>query len=142
MTGYLVVQIGERLCGVPVGAVRHVVEIDRVHPAPAVHPAVVGVIAHAAAMVPLVALAGVLDRVAAGGAECSTAVLVETQGRLLALGVDGAHAVVRQQPSPKPPGWDVPWANGVARMGERLIPIVDLDIVADRLQAGSVRRPT
>ena len=54
--------------------------------------------------------------------------------RQVAFEVDDAEEVVREQPFPLPRGEDLPSAAGVARQGEALVPILDLDALGDRIR--------
>ena len=59
--------------------------------------------------------------------------LVELRGRFVALEVDDADEVVREDPLPVPRGQSLPWAGGVARQRGTLVPILDLDLLGDRI---------
>jgi len=71
----------------------------------------------------------------AEGAGVRTVVLVElgASGKQVAFEVDDVDAVVREQPLPVPRGQVLPWASGVAEQEDRLVPILDLDALGDRI---------
>jgi hypothetical protein len=50
------------------------------------------------------------------------------------LEVDDAEAVLPETPKPVPEGWRIAWASGFLE-GERVIPIVDVDVLAERLSS-------
>lgn len=138
MTGYLLVRADGLLCGLPVSAVRRVLDVGAVHAAPGGHPAFLGVMPFGGGMVPLVHLRAVLDRRSEQPPTSPTAVVVQCGGATVALGVDDAEAVVRERPEPRPAAWDLPWAVDVARQGDALVPVVDLDVVAQRLETATL----
>lgn len=133
MQGYLLVQAdGERL-GIRVGDVRAVLDAGEVAPAPGGHPAVRGVMRVRDRPVPLVDLPLLLGRGAGRPEARRTVVLVHAREGAVALAVDEAEAVVREATLPLPPSWRLPWAGGVARSAEGLIPIVDMAVLIEWL---------
>ncbi|MGH7607991.1 MAG: hypothetical protein ACREME_11695, partial [Gemmatimonadales bacterium] len=54
-------------------------------------------------------------------------------GRQVALEVDDAEAVVREDALPVPHGQSLPWAAGVAEQNGTLVPILDLDALGERI---------
>lgn len=138
MRGYLLVRTDGLLCGLPVHAVRHVLDVEKIDAAPSGHVAFLGVLPVRDRFVPFVHLRALLDRRTARPDPPPTAVVVECGGALVALGVDDAEVVVRERPEARPTGWALPWASGVARRGEHLIPVVDLAVVAERLETTTV----
>jgi hypothetical protein len=47
--------------------------------------------------------------------------------------VDEAEAIIRGEPLPLPKGESLPWASGVIRLSDGLVPLVDLEAVGERL---------
>lgn len=133
MNGYLLVRADGLQCGIPATAVQRVLDVDEVHAAPSGHAAFLGVIPFQGGMVPFVHLRAVLDRRADRPTAPPTAVVVRCGGKTVALGVDDAEAVVRERPEARPAAWQLSWASGVARREDALVPIVDLEVLADRL---------
>lgn len=137
MTGYLLVRAGAVVCGVPVRAVQSVFDVTTIYPAPAAVPAFIGVVQHGNAMVPLVDFEALLAGRPAGETPPPTAVVVRAGNAQVALGVDDAETVGREPIEARPPGWNLDWAQGVTHRAGRWVPIVDLDVVADRLRASA-----
>ena len=62
--------------------------------------------------------------------------LVDLGGRerIVALEVDDADEVVREAVLPAPPGESLPWASGVARREGTLVPILDWNVLEERIK--------
>jgi chemotaxis signal transduction protein len=141
MKGYLLVRADGKAYGLPVARVLEVGDATEVLSIPRQLPAVRGLTPLRGRLVPLVHLGAFLtgseappSTVTAGGVR--TVVLVElgASGKRVAFEVDDADAVVREQPLPVPRGQTLPWAAGVAEQeGGGLVPILDLDALADRI---------
>ena len=142
MSGYLVVVSGDRTLGLPADGVDEILQVTDVLPAPVVRAAVRGVLPVRNGLVPLVHLAAALDDTAPPATASGLAVLVRGAGRLVALEVDATDAFVREEPGPVPPAWEMSWAVGVARHDGRLVPVVDLDVLVERLRADRAGVPT
>lgn len=128
----LLVRAGDARYGLPLDGVERLVPTTAPLPAPGV-PAVRGVVDVGDRLVPLVSLPAVLSGGTPPPNVPDAAVLVRVGARRVALEVDEAIGVVGDAPDPVPAGWDLPWALGVAHDGAKLIPIVDLGVVAARL---------
>ncbi len=96
-------------------------------------PAVRGLTPLRGRLVPLVHLGALLGDRSPPAERGRAAVLVELRGRFVALEVDDADEVVREDPLPVPRGQSLPWAGGVARQRGVLVPILDLDLLGDRI---------
>lgn len=142
MRGYLLVWAEGTRVGVRVADVRQVIEVGSVTPAPSVHPAVLGVAVVAGRLTPVVHLAGLLAQSEARERRGLTVVVAQCGGSPVAFAVDDADAVVREDPEPLPSGWQLPWASGVARYEDQLIPIIDMDVVAERLSSAGAHERT
>jgi chemotaxis signal transduction protein len=108
---------------------RHVVEVMQVgtvHPVPSIEPAVRGVAAVHGRVVPVVHLGALLDAAPCPAAAGNLVVMVNVDGRRVCLEIDDAEVVVREPALPVPPGATLPWAIGVARHPEGLVPLLDL----------------
>ncbi len=138
MKGYLLIRVGEERLGLRLQDVRQVADRGEVAAAPGAHPAVLGVTRLGTQLVPLVDLGQLLHLTDRSPRPCDTVVLALCGGKPVAFQVDGADAVVRQAPEPAPGAWRLPWASGVARSPEGLIPIVDMAALAERLMAADV----
>jgi chemotaxis signal transduction protein len=135
MKGYLLVRAEGKAYGLPVGRVLEVSDKAEVLWVPRSVAAVRGLTPVRGRLVPLVHLGAFLTGREAPPEPGHTFVLVELGGRQVALEVDDADAVVREQPLPVPRGQSLPWATGVAEQDDGgLVPILDLDALSDRLK--------
>jgi chemotaxis signal transduction protein len=128
---FLLVRLGSRRVGLPINLIVGVEALGPVHPVPASEPACRGVTTTRGRLIPVLALSELIG-VAAGNTG-GTAVILSIQGRTLCLEVDDAEAIIRGDPLPLPKGESLPWASGVVRLTDGLIPLVDLDAVGERL---------
>jgi hypothetical protein len=89
--------------------------------------------------VPVIHLGALLE-----GASCpptcgEVGVLVNVAGRHLCLEVDDAELLVRDRGLPVSQDSTLPWALGVARHGDALVPLLDLPALSSRfMEAGSI----
>lgn len=133
--GYLVVQSGAEQYGLPLDGVMEIVDVREVLAVPARHPAVRGVVPVGARLVPLIHLGRLLDPAASpSDGPPANAVVVQAGRHHLALEVDTTPAVVGAPPLPVPPAWRRAWVRAVARHGGTILPVVDLDTLASRLE--------
>jgi len=58
---------------------------------------------------------------------------VAIDGTRVCLEIEEAEVLVREPAMPVPPGEALPWAVGVARYGEDLVPLLDLAALSSRL---------
>ncbi len=137
MSGYLVVQVHGSSYGLPIGEVVEVVDDVVSEPVPGGQRAVRGVVKVRGQMVPVVHLGALLnDRTPPK--ECTgTVVVTHCRDRRVAFEVDDADAVVRDQSIPVPPASQLPWASGLARYQDVLIPILDVELLGERLVVGN-----
>ncbi|HZB27513.1 MAG TPA: chemotaxis protein CheW [Gemmatimonadales bacterium] len=132
-TGFLLVRAGNRRVGLQLGDVLEVVALGDVHPVPVVEPAVRGLVAVQGRMVPLVHLGALLDGADQSLVPGGVGVVVALEGRRLCLEVQEAELLVREPALPVPPGEALPWAVGVARHSDGLVPLLDLTALSSRL---------
>lgn len=134
--GYLLVRAEGRPYGLPLAGVLEVSDLDAVHDAPRSLAAVRGLVTLRGRLVPLVHLGALLGGRLAPAEQGRTAVLVRLEDATqVALEVDDAHAVIREDPLPVPEGEHLPWATGVATVPEHgLVPILDLVALEDRIR--------
>ena len=128
--GWLLVRAGERRVGLALAQVVEVLDLGPVHPVPTVDPAVRGVTTSRGRIVPLVHLATLLG---GAGGQGGTAVLMRLDDRRLCVEVDDAEEVLREPGLPVPTDVSLPFAVGVARRPDGLIPLLDLTAVATRI---------
>ncbi|HEX2249585.1 MAG TPA: chemotaxis protein CheW [Gemmatimonadales bacterium] len=132
-TGFLLVRVGSRRVGLQLSDVLEVIALGDVHPVPAVEPAVRGVVAVQGRMLPLVQLGALLDGVNQSPLAGDVGVVVAVEGRRFCLEVHEAELLVREPALPVPPGEAMPWAVGVARHADTLVPLLDLTALSSRL---------
>ena len=135
MKGYLLVEEGGTRYGLRLEDVRQVFDLESVHRAPRGHPAVVGLVQVGGRLVPLVHLGALLEGGETPQGHGATGVVTRCGDKLVVLAVHDADTVVREAPEPAPDGWDLPWAGAVARRNDVLIPVLDMDFLAERLMS-------
>jgi chemotaxis signal transduction protein len=131
--GFLLVRAGNRRVGLPLSQVIEVTQLGPVHPVPSVEPAVRGVVAVQGRMVPVAHLGALLEGSAYPVKTENLAVVVMLDDRRLCLEIEEAEIIVRQPAMPVPPGETLPWAIGVARHEDGLVPLLDLSALGSRL---------
>jgi chemotaxis signal transduction protein len=139
MTGYLLVRAGGHRYGLRLDQVIEVVDGFDVSSAPNVHGSVRGVTRMREKSVPLVHLASLIANGPAPPDREDTAVLTRCMGSLVAFEVEDADAVAAADPAVVPDAWRLPWVCGVVREEETLVPVIDLDILGERLAAAGNR---
>jgi chemotaxis signal transduction protein len=133
--GYLLVEEGGTRYGLRLEDVREVFDLESVHPAPRSHPSVVGLVRVRGRLMPLVHLGALLEGVEAPEGHGATGVVTRCGDQNVVLAVHDADTVVREAPEPAPDGWELPWAGAVARRDDVLIPVLDMDFLAERLMS-------
>jgi chemotaxis signal transduction protein len=132
-SGFLLVRAGERLVGLPLAQVLEVISLGEVHPVPVIDRAMRGLVTvHGRAMA-LVHLGSLLEGRPFPSATGSVGVVITVDGRRVCLEIEAAEILVREPALPVPPGETLPWAIGVARHGESLVPLLDLPALSSRL---------
>lgn len=132
--GFLLVRAEQRAYGLQLDHVVEVADLVEVLDVPRAEVAMRGVTPFRGRLVPLLHLGAFLGRRPPPPQRGGAVVAVELAGRLVALEVDDADEVVRSAPLPLPDGSSLPWAVGVARRQEGLVPILDLDALGDRIR--------
>jgi chemotaxis signal transduction protein len=135
--GFLLVRVGQRQVGLLVEQVLEVVQLGEVHPVPVIEAAVRGLVAVHGRMLPLVHLASLLEGRPTTVGSGNVGVVVNISGRRVCLEVEDAELLVREKALPVPPGETLPWAVGVARHAETLVPLLDLPALSSRLTEAS-----
>ena len=130
---FLLVLVGQRRVGLPIEQVLEVVPLGEVHPVPVLESAVRGLVAVHGRMFPLVHLASLLEGRPTPLGTGNVGVVVNLSGRRVCLEVEDAEVLVRETVLPVPPGETLPWAVGVARHAEGLVPLLDLPALSSRL---------
>jgi chemotaxis signal transduction protein len=135
--GFLLVRTGSRRVGLELAQVTEVMQLGTVHPVPSREPAVRGVAEVHGRIVPVVHLGALLDAAACPAVVGDLAVLVTVDGRKVCLEIDEAEVVVREPALPVPPGSSLPWAIGVARHPDGMVPLLDLTALSSRFVEAS-----
>ena len=130
--GFLLVRTGNRRVGLELSHVLEVTEVGPVHPVPSVDPAVRGVVAVQGRLVPVVHLGSLLEDGVSPPTAGELVVVVMVEGRRVCLEIDDAEVVMHEAALPVPPGSTLPWASGVARHPEGLVPLLDLAALSSR----------
>ncbi len=130
--GFLLVRTGGRRVGLELAHVVEVIQIAGVHPVPSQERAVRGVVQVHGRILPVVHLGALLEAGPCPPASGDLAVVVMLEGRRVCLEIDDAEIVVRQPAMPVPEGSALPWAIGVARYSEELVPLLDLTALSSR----------
>ena len=133
VNGFLLVRVGDRRMGLQLGHVLEVVQLGEVHPVPVMEAAVRGLVAVHGRMLPLVHLASLLEGRRFPAAPGTMGVVVSVGGRRVCLEIEDAELLVREPVLPVPAGETLPWAIGVARHAEGLVPLLDLPALSSRL---------
>ena len=128
--GFLMVRLGERRVGLPIGSVIAVESPGDLHPVPARDPACRGVTSKRGRLMPVLSLAALVERVP--GDE-PTAIVVQLGDNFCCLLVDDAEAIVEGDLLPVPPGETLTWATAVVRRPEGLVPLLDIAALGERL---------
>jgi len=131
--GFLLVRTSNRRVGLRLSQVLEVVSLGDVRPVPVVEPAVRGIVPIRGRMVPVVHLGALLDGEPCLPATGKTGVIVTVEGRRVCLEVEEAELLVRESVLPVPPGEILPWAVGVARVEEDLVPLLNVAAISSRL---------
>ena len=131
--GFLLVRAGQRLVGLPLAQVVEVTSFGEVHPVPAIERAMRGLVTIHGRAMPLVHLESLLDGRAFPPVSGSVGVVISVDGRRVCLEIEEAEILVRDPAMPVPPGETLPWATGVARHGDSLVPLLDLPALSSRL---------
>jgi chemotaxis signal transduction protein len=132
-SGFLLVRAGERLVALPLAHVLEVTSVGAVHPVPTIERAMRGLVTVHGRAMPLVHLGALLDGTACPPAAGSVGVVIVVDGRRLCLEIEAAELLVREPALPVPPGETLPWAIGVARHAESLVPLLDVPALSSRL---------
>lgn len=131
--GFLEVRVGSERFGLLLTQVEHVADVGDVLAVPARARAMRGVTSLRGRLLPLVHL-GALLRGTPPPPECGrTLVVARVGGKRIALEVDDAEAVRRDEVVAPPEARVAPWARGVVRRDDGLVPILDLSGLGEAL---------
>jgi len=130
--GHLLVRASGRVVGLPLAQVVEVLDPGDAFPVPSIEPAVRGVSVIRGRILPLVHLGALLDGRPCPAERSEMGVLVDLGGRRLCLEIDEAESVLYERGLPVQAGSALPWAAGVARTPNGLIPLLDLAALGAR----------
>lgn len=130
---FLLVTAGHLRVALAVGQLEAVTDGTEVVPVPVAEPAMAGVTTARGETVPVISLARLLGTPAPRGADVF--VLVRSGGIRLCLAVEAAETLARGDVLPLPADSAMPWARAVLREGDTLVPLLDLEALAERLAA-------
>lgn len=136
-SGFLEVRVGDRRFGLPVEHVVEVADMGDVLDVPRRAPALRGLTAQRGRLVPLVHLGALMDGGGAPETRGRTIVVARVGADPVAFEVDDAEHVWRDAVTAAPAGKDLPWARGIARLADGLVPILDLAALGERLTGTS-----
>jgi chemotaxis signal transduction protein len=131
---WLLVRAGPRLVGLALARVVEVIQPGAVHPVPTTEPAVRGVTGVRGRILPVVHLGALLEGTPCPALAGDTIVVVELEARRVCLEVDGAEEVLVCAGLPLSDAATLPWATAVARHGDTLVPLLDLDGLGTRIR--------
>jgi chemotaxis signal transduction protein len=137
MSRWLLVRSADRAMALPVGVVEELVAMPEPLPVPAVLAAVRGVAPFRGRLVPLVHLGAAVGGAPPPPALGTTGVAVRLRGRHVLLEVDEAAELSVADAEPLPHGWSGRWAAGAVRQTGALVPILDVEWLAERLTRGA-----
>ncbi len=135
--GFLLVRAGNRRVGLELAHVVEVIQVGPVHPIPSREPAVRGVADVRGRMIAVVNLGALLEAGVCPARVGDLVVVVTVEGRRVCLEIDDAEIVVHEPALPVPQGSALPWAIGVARHPEGLVPLLDLPALSARFMEAS-----
>lgn len=136
---FLLVRAGQLRLGFPLDEVVEVSALGAVHPVPSVAPALRGVTLARGRLVPLLHLGALLASIPCPEERCGTGILAALGGHPVCLEVDEADVLTREIMLPVPPEKPIPWALAVVRLEDGMIPILNLDALAERLTNSEIR---
>lgn len=135
--GVLLVRTGGRRLGLPLVGILEVGDATVVSRVPGSAPSIRGMVRARGRLVPLAHLGALVSGEACPAPDPDRSVVLATVAdRWLALEVDEVDAAPDEEVLPPPEGSGLAaWALGVVRRDNGWIPILNLDALADRLQA-------
>lgn len=130
--GFLLVRTGSRRVGLELDQIVELIQVGAVHRVPSREPSVRGVAHVRGRLIPVVHLGALLEAGPCPARGGDLAVVVTVDGKRVCLEIDDAEVVVREPALPVPPGSTLPWAIGIARHPDGLVPVLDLAALSSR----------
>jgi purine-binding chemotaxis protein CheW len=143
----VVFQLGVELYGVEIACVHEIVRMQSITRVPRAPAFVEGVINLRGKVIPVIDLRHRFNLPAAAHTRASRIVVVEIGDQVVGLVVDGVSEVLRvntaliEPPSPVVAGIDSEYLQGIARLPERLVVLLDLDRVLAREERRALEVP-
>jgi purine-binding chemotaxis protein CheW len=143
----VVFQLGVELYGVEIACVHEIVRMQSITRVPRAPAFVEGVINLRGKVIPVIDLRHRFHLPAAPHTRASRIVVVEIGDQVVGLVVDGVSEVLRvnttliEPPSPVVAGIDSEYLQGIARLPERLVVLLDLDRVLAREERRALEVP-
>lgn len=133
----LLVRAGRRPVAIALDHLVEVVDPGTPIRVPAKQPALRGLTSIRGRLVPLVHLGALLDGTGCPDRVSDAGVVIAVGDRRICLEVEAVDEVVRERALPVPPGAEpLPWALGVARGPDGLVPVLDIPALGGRLAEG------
>jgi chemotaxis signal transduction protein len=133
----LLVRAGRRVVALALDHLVEVVDPGVPITVPARQPALRGLTSIRGKLVPLVHLGALLDGSGCPEQVSDAGVVIAVGERRICLEVEGLEEVLRESALPVPPGAEpLPWASGVTRGPDGLVPVLDLPALGGRLAEG------
>lgn len=130
--GFLLVRTGSRRVGLELDQIVELIQVGPVYRVPSREPSVRGVADVRGRLIPVVHLGALLEAGPCPARGGDLAVVVTVDGKRVCLEIDDAEVVVREPALPVPQGSTLPWAIGVARHPDGLVPVLDLAALSSR----------
>jgi chemotaxis signal transduction protein len=135
---FLLVRVGGRRVGLRLADVIEVTDLTEVHVVPLREPSIRGVSEAKGGLVPVVHLGALLDSGPCPDRRPTVGVLTSVGGARVCYEVDEADVVTGGILRPVPSGEAMPWALAVVKHDDDLVPILNLNMLRDRLaEAGN-----
>ena len=134
----MLARAGERRVALPLEHLVEVIDPGPAVPVPAREPALRGLATLRGRLIPLVHLGALLDGRRCPSSATDAGIVIDVAGRILCLEVEAVEEVTQGDMVPVPAGEALPWALGVVRAPEGLVPILDVAAVGNRLVEGGL----
>lgn len=140
-------QLAEESYGVEISRIREIIQRPAVTPLPGSPPFVEGVVFHRDRVVPVISLRRRFEMEPYGGPK-SFVIVMDIGGTVAGVTVDGVQEVLRLDVSeiePPPAGVGGPrsrFISGIARVGERLVVLLELDGAFSESELSAIEEAT
>ena len=133
----LLVRAGRRAVALALDHLVEVVDPGKPIGVPARQPALRGLTSIRGKLVPLIHLGALLEGTPCPDTVSDAGVVIAVGDRRICLEVEAVEEVLRESALPVPPGAEsLPWAQGVTRGPNGLVPVLDIPALGGRLADG------